>query len=331
MEQVLLSTTILASFLGGIVALLAPCCVSVMLPAFFASSFRRRSRILGMTLVFAAGVGAIILPIALGAAVISRVLFGYHIWIFSAVGLAMVAVGAATLAGWKMMLPMPSGRGGGTGIGSVFGLGVFSGAASACCAPVLAGVAALSGAASSFPAALAVGIAYVFGMVAPLCALALLWDKKNWGASRLLSARTVPLWPGGARRVPLVTLLSGVLMIGMGLITIVIAIQGPGMAPDGWQVEVTAALNHAASTIEDFLAFVPGWLSAAAVFAVLGVLVWTAIRRRQPAAGPTAGVAIPAESCSTCAPDSAQNQPAQPAAQTSSRDGEHPEHLKETL
>ncbi|APX00512.1 cytochrome c biogenesis CcdA family protein [Arthrobacter sp. QXT-31] len=330
MEQVLLSTTILASFLGGIVALMAPCCVSVMLPAFFASSFRRRSRILAMTLVFAAGVGTIILPIALGAAVISRMLFGYHVWIFSAVGLAMIAVGAATLAGWKMMLPMPSGRGGGTGIGSVYGLGVFSGAASACCAPVLAGVAALSGAASSFPAALAVGIAYVFGMVAPLCVLAMVWDKKNWGASRLLSARTVPLWPGAGRRVPLVTLLSGVLMIGMGLITIVIAIQGPGMAPDGWQVEVTAALNHAASNIEEFLAFVPGWLSAAAVFTVLGVLVWKAIRRRQPAADPAAGDTAPAESCTACPTDSAQNQPARPAAQTSSRDGENPADLKET-
>ena len=77
------------------------------------------------------------------------------------------------------MLPMPSGRGGGTSIGSVYGLGVFSGAASECCAPVLADVAALSGAASSFPAAAAVGVAYVFGMVAPLCALASVWDRKT--------------------------------------------------------------------------------------------------------------------------------------------------------
>ncbi|MCO4254480.1 cytochrome c biogenesis CcdA family protein [Pseudarthrobacter cellobiosi] len=331
MEQVLLSTTILASFLGGMVALMAPCCVSVMLPAFFASSFRRRSRILAMTLVFAAGVGTIILPIALGAAAISRVLFGYHIWIFSIVGLAMVAVGAATLGGWKMMLPMPSGRGGGTGIGSVYGLGVFSGAASACCAPVLAGVAALSGAASSFPAALAVGVAYVFGMVAPLCALALVWDKKDWGASRLLSARTVPLWPGAARRVPLVTLLSGALMIGMGLITVIIAVQGPAMAPDGWQVEVTAALGHAATVIQDFLAFVPGWISATAVFAVLGVLLWKAVRRRKPASARSEGDAAPAESCAACPPQTESIESIGRSAQTSSPAGAVPGHLKETL
>ncbi|MCZ2404444.1 cytochrome c biogenesis protein CcdA [Paenarthrobacter sp. Z7-10] len=282
MGQVLLSTTILASFLGGMVALAAPCCVSVMLPAFFASSFQRRSRILAMTFVFAAGVGTVILPIALGAAVVSRVLFGYHLWIFSAVGLAMIALGAATLGGWKMMLPMPSGRGGGKGIGSVYGLGVFSGAASACCAPVLAGVAALSGAASSFPAALAVGVAYVFGMVAPLCVLALVWDKKNWGASRWLTSRTVPLWPGASRRVPLMRLLSSALMIAMGVLTVVIAVQEPGMAPDGWQVEVTAALNHAAAGIQQFLAFVPGWISGPAVFAVLALLLWAARRYSKP-------------------------------------------------
>ncbi len=279
MEQVLLSTTILASFLGGIVALLAPCCVSVMLPAFFASSFRRRGQILGMTLVFAAGVGTIILPIALGAAIVSRALAQYHFWIFSIVGIAMVAAGIITLIGWKMMLPMPSGKSSGSGIGSVYGLGVFSGAASACCAPVIAGVAAMAGAASSLPTAAVVGVAYVFGMVAPLCILALVWDKKNWSNSRLLTARTVALWPGG-RRLPLSSLLSGVLMLGMGIVTMIIAVRGIGMAPDGWQVQVTAWLGHAAVVIERSIAFIPGWVSTIIVLAALAGLVWKALRAR---------------------------------------------------
>lgn len=279
MEQVLLSTTILAAFLGGIVALLAPCCVSVMLPAFFASSFRRRGQILGMTLVFAAGVGTIILPIALGAAIVSRALAQYHFWIFSTVGIAMVAAGIATLVGWKMMLPMPSGKGSGSGVGSVYGLGVFSGAASACCAPVIAGVAAMAGAASSLPTAALVGVAYVFGMVAPLCILALVWDKKNWSNSRLLTSRTVALWPGG-RRLALSSLLSGTLMLGMGIVTMIIAVRGIGMAPDGWQVRVTAWLGHAAVVIEDSIGFIPGWVSTIIVFAALGALVWKALRAR---------------------------------------------------
>ena len=277
MGQILFSTTILASFLGGIVALMAPCCVSVMLPAYFASTFRKRSQILAMTLVFAAGVGTIILPIALGAAVVSRALIQYHIWIFTVVGIIMFAFGLATLSGWKMMLPMPSRKGGTSGIGSVYGLGLFSGASSACCAPVLAGVAALSGAASSLPAAFAVGIAYVFGMVAPLCILAIVWDRKNWGNSRLLSTHTIALWPGSKRRLPWVTLISGFLMIAMGLLTIVLAIRGPGMATDGWQVEVTASLGHTAAVIQRFLSFAPGWVYSIVVFGALTILFRKAI------------------------------------------------------
>ncbi|MDT5134770.1 MAG: cytochrome c-type biosis protein, partial [Mycobacterium sp.] len=40
MGEVLFGTTLLASFLGGVVALLAPCCVSVMLPAYLSTGFR---------------------------------------------------------------------------------------------------------------------------------------------------------------------------------------------------------------------------------------------------------------------------------------------------
>lgn len=62
MGELLLGTTLLASFLGGIVALLAPCCVSVMLPAYLASAMRRRGGVVWATLVFAAGVATVIVP-----------------------------------------------------------------------------------------------------------------------------------------------------------------------------------------------------------------------------------------------------------------------------
>ena len=138
MQDLLFSTTFLASFLGGIVALLAPCCVSAMLPAHFASSFRSRTHILGMTLVFAAGVATVILPIGLGATELSRLISGQHTLVFSIGGAAMLAGGVTMLAG-KFILPIPGLKtGGGTGIGSVYSLGALSGNASSCCAPVLA-------------------------------------------------------------------------------------------------------------------------------------------------------------------------------------------------
>lgn len=280
MQELLLSTTVLASFIGGVLALLAPCCVSVMLPAYFASSFRQRSRLVLMTVVFAAGVGTVILPIALGASALSRLLNEQHAVIFSIGGALMVLAGLAMLNGWKFMLPMPSMRtGGGGGMRAVYSLGAFSGAASACCAPVLAGVAAVSGAAASFPAALAVGVAYVFGMVAPLTVIALLWDRRDWGKTRLLASRTVNFRVGRLRRTVLVsTLLSSLLMILMGALTVLLALAGQGMATDGWQIRLTAALGHAAAQVQDAVAFIPGWLSTALVFGALALVMLRALR-----------------------------------------------------
>src|SRR5437764_5998151 len=108
--EVLFGTTLLAAFLGGVVALLAPCCVSVMLPAYLATGFRHRGGVVPATLVFGAGVGTVILPIGLGATALSSLLVTQHLWIFSLGGALMIAGGVAVLAGWKPNLPMPGGR-----------------------------------------------------------------------------------------------------------------------------------------------------------------------------------------------------------------------------
>jgi len=83
MHQVLFGTALLTSFLGGVVALLAPCCVSVMLPAYFATGFSRRSGIAAATGAFAAGVATLIVPIGLGASAISAALPAHHLLIFT--------------------------------------------------------------------------------------------------------------------------------------------------------------------------------------------------------------------------------------------------------
>ena len=286
-RELLLSGAVLASFLGGVVALLAPCCVSVMLPAYFAAMFNRRVRVLAMTLVFALGVGTVILPIGLGATALSRLLAGHHFGVFSVMGVLMFAGGVAMMLGAKLMLPMPGLRSTGPGVGGVYVLGVFSGAASACCAPVLAGVAAVSGAVASFPAALGLGITYVFGMVAPLCVLALLWDRRDWGSSRLFTAAKRPVRIG-RRRVPLSSVLSGGLLTAMGVLTVVFAFTGPNMGTDGWQVRVTAFFDHASAVLRRNLGWLPGWASALLIFAALVGVVLLALRyRRADDAEPT--------------------------------------------
>jgi cytochrome c biogenesis protein CcdA len=225
-------------------------------------------------------VATVILPIGLGATVLSALLVSGHVWVFSVGGLLMMVAGAATLAGWKPNLPMPGARAAKQGsYGSAFLLGAFSGAASACCAPVLAGVAVLSGAAGSFPAALAIGGAYVVGMVAPLALVAVLWDKRRDRASRILTDRQLWLRLGPWRReIALGAALSGFLMIAMGVLAMVLAFTGPDMPSGGWQTELSAWLQHVASVALQSLSWVPGWAVLAVLLGGVGVLLRRALR-----------------------------------------------------
>lgn len=293
--EVLLGTTLLAAFLGGAVALFAPCCVSVMLPAYLSTGFRQRGGVVPATLVFAAGVATVILPIGLGASALSSLLLSQHLWVFSIGGVAMMAGGLAVLAGWKPNLPMPGARTAREGsYASAYVLGAFSGAASACCAPVLAGVAVLSGAAASFPAALAIGLSYVAGMVAPLALLALVWDRRRDRAGRLITDRPVRLRLGRWRReMPLGTAVGGFLMIGMGVLALLLALTGPGMSAGGWQTELSAWLQHLSSTAVNALSFIPGWMIAAVLVLGAALLLRRALR---PARARTEAAAPPAES-----------------------------------
>ena len=277
MSALLFSTTILVAFVGGVLALLAPCCISVMLPAYFASTFQRRTQIVGMTLVFAAGVGTVILPIALGATALSRLLLGQHAWVFGIGGLLMVLAGVAMLAGKTFSIPMMGRTASGGGIRNVYGLGVFSGGASACCAPVLVGVAAVAGATASFPVALLIGVVYVFGMVAPLAVIALVWDRKDWGSTSFLRDRRVGILPG--RKIALSAAISGALMVLMGVLTAALAISGQAMVTSGWQVSVTAWLQHLSTVIMNGLSWLPGWVSAVVILGALALFIRAGTRR----------------------------------------------------
>src|SRR6266516_2064644 len=153
--------SVIAAMIAGAIALFAPCCISVMLPAYFASSFQNRRVLIAMTFVFAGGIATIVLPIALGASLIRQLMTAQHLLIYTIGGLLMLALAIYVLLGGMLHLPMPTRRGHtSTGVLSVYTLGLFSGITSSCCAPVLAGVVALSSVASSFVLALLLGIAY---------------------------------------------------------------------------------------------------------------------------------------------------------------------------
>lgn len=288
MNEVLFGGILLTALLGGLVALLAPCCVSVMLPAYLSAGFRRRTGVLAATLIFALGVATVIVPISLGATALLALFTEQHALVFTLAATAMLAGGVAMLWGWKPRLPMIAGRAPtGNGFGSVYGLGVFSGVASSCCAPVLAGIVILSGTTASFPAALAVSFTYVVGMVAPLAVFALLWERKDWRARKWLNQRQVTLRLGPVKReMAFGTAASAFLLIVIAALTYVQAALGPGMGADGWLLQMTADLQHVASVVAAALSWVPGWAIAAVLVVGTAFIIWQARRNSARAESP---------------------------------------------
>src|SRR5229473_6396035 len=274
--------SVLAALIAGSIALFAPCCISVMLPAYFASSFQNRRLLVAMTFLFAAGIATIILPIALGASVLRQLLTTQHTPIYVTGGILVLGLAIYVLLGGQIHLPMPGQRAGGkTGVLGVYSLGIFSGMASSCCAPVLAGVIALSSVASSFWLALGLGTAYVFGMVAPLFVIALLWERYDWRASRLFRPRSFTWQLGPVRRTVTATnLASGLLLtlIGGGMLWVGLAYSSMPPLAD-WQTRLTAGLQHYGQVITNALAWVPNWAGAVVFLMLVGGLAWYALRQ----------------------------------------------------
>ncbi|MGH2683405.1 MAG: cytochrome c biogenesis CcdA family protein [Actinomycetota bacterium] len=274
--------SVLAAVVAGAIALFAPCCISVMLPAYFATSFQNRRVLVAMTFLFAAGVATVILPIAMGAAAFRRLFTTQHTTIYVAGGLLMLALAIYTLLGGEIHLPMPGRRASrGRGPLAVYSLGVFSGVASSCCAPVLAGVVALSGIASSFALALGLGAAYVFGMVAPLFSISLLWERRDWRGSRLFRPRRFTWRLGPLRRTITGTnLASGILLALMGAGAVWIGLTGSAMPlASGWQARIAARLQHYGRVITEALSFIPGWLAVLVLAALVALLGRRALRQ----------------------------------------------------
>lgn len=207
------------AFFAGILALLAPCCLTFLLPSYLAAGLQQgRWRLLRMTATYSAGLAAVLLPVAWGVAGLAQLLPTLHREIFFIGGMLLLGLGALSLTGrgWTMPMPWSPDMRRRDGL-SVFALGAFSGAASSCCAPVLAGVLALSFVAPSWWLGIGVGLAYVFGMVFPLLLVAVFGQRFNVLGRRWLRPRPLALPLGPWRpRVLTTNLASAVLLWTMG-------------------------------------------------------------------------------------------------------------------
>lgn len=287
MGGLLTSGSILAAFFGGAVALFSPCCIVFLLPSYLAVAVKnRRWRILPITGFFALGVAAVLLPVTLGVSLLSATLARFHTPLYAAGGVLLLALAVLSASGRSWSLPgfLHTPELSRTDSAGSFALGLFSGVASSCCAPVLAGIMTLSALSRSLGGAATLGLAYVFGMTFPLLLAALCWDRLRLGERRLLQARPVRLRLGGRTlHTNTLNLAVAVAFTVMGAMVLALAATGETTTAPGAQLAVGRWLQDVFTRVLDWLDPVPEPVLGLGLLGVAAVIVSLGLKARPPA------------------------------------------------
>lgn len=272
-----------SALLSGALALFAPCCITFLLPSYFASVFQARQKIIAMTGIFFIGLATILVPISLGVAWLSSFFSNYHQTVFTIGGILLITYGIMAFFGKTVMFPLrwqpnldqPA------NVVGVFTLGMFSGIASSCCAPVLAGMLTLTAMAASLPLALFISLTYVLGMTIPLFVLALIWDKKQIGQSKIFRGRAIKFKIGNWKHVVHSThLLVSLLFIVTGAFVLYTATHGEAASASPWQSRISAMIQAPIHSAAQATASHPA-VSLGAYF-LLFVLIYIFFSRTKP-------------------------------------------------
>lgn len=284
--DIIFSASIIASFLAGMVALFAPCCITVLLPAYLGSAFREKKNIIKMTFVFFLGIAVIIIPIGLGAAGLAQIFRNFHkeMYIFGGAFMIILAIMAISGRGLAM-IPMKKRKApkvDSFNAKSVFGLGIFSGAATSCCAPVLAGAITLAAISGAFWKALVVVFAYVFGMTFPLFITAYFYDRFKIENSRFIKGK-VWQFKIGRKEIFLhsTNLLAGIMFFTVGIILLVLAFSNKAFWAPSYQVKIGNALNQWSEKALSFLDIAPDIVWGLIILALFLFLVRKSIWSRK--------------------------------------------------
>lgn len=284
--------TLLAAFLGGVLALLSPC-GALLLPAFFATVTGTRGRLLVHGALFFLGLLITLVPLGLGASFLGSLLTTQRALLITVAGWLIIAFGALQILGLgfdparllpgatqaRSAAPRP-----GTAGRSVL-LGAVSGVAGFCSGPILGAVLTMAATEPSRLLAGALLAVYGAGMVVPLVALAAAWTRLGERGRARLRGRA---WQLGPLRLHSTSVVTGVLLVVVG----VVFLRTNGMAtlPQLIPAGTLAALQ---STILSVGAQVPEAVLIVAAAAV-ALAVWWLLSRRRHDDAPAADRPAPA-------------------------------------
>ncbi|MBI1819217.1 MAG: cytochrome c biogenesis protein CcdA [Nitrospirae bacterium] len=282
--ELIFSASILAAFLAGIVALFAPCCITVLLPAYLASAFREKKNIIRMTLVFFSGIAVVLIPIGLGAAWLASIFQNFHKEMYLIGGVFMIILAIFSIFGKSIaMIPMMKKikpKLSASHPKSVFLLGILSGAATSCCAPVLAGAVTLAVVSGVFWKALVVTFTYVFGMVFPLFLAAFFYDKFKLEKSKLIQGKVMEFRLGGKDYFAHSTnLLAASIFLLIGITMVVLGFSGNAYWAPSFQAAVGKFLNQTTTSFFEITKGVPDIIWAVFILGIFGYFIYRAVRK----------------------------------------------------
>lgn len=279
--EIVVTASFITAFIAGVAALFAPCCIGVLLPSYLGSVFKSKTKIFLMTFIYYMGLLTIFMPLGLGVAGLSSFFSRYHSIFFTLGGTFMLLMGITLLLGKSVMLPMkvhPKLQK--YDLGSIYVLGVFSGIATTCCAPVLAGVLALS----AMPGSLWLGglysLTFVTGMVIPLFLMAGLVDKTNVSQRfRSLRRRISYQLAGHQINLSLSHLISGLIFVAFGLFILLFERSSPEIMGSSFQIEINLFAARITRAVANFFHDVPQWTWALVFGALFIAIAWKAYRQ----------------------------------------------------
>ena len=267
MGEALLSGSALAAFLAGLVAFFAPCCAMVMLPSYLAGATgAARGRLALLTAIFILGVATVVWPLTIGAAGLASLISNAHGPLFVIGGSVMLLVAWGTLRGWMWTMPSFGGRTTSTGVLGVYSLGLISGAATACCAPVMVGAVAIAGVTASWWAGALLGTIYLFGLVTPLIITAFGVDRAR---ARMRDPEVGLELLGRRLRTTASRVTAAVLFALVGGLMIVLALLGQAETAPAAQRAFGRWLTNFANDVSGAVPSWAGWLIVAGLAVLL--------------------------------------------------------------
>lgn len=209
--------TFLVAFLAGVLSIFAPC-ILPFLPAFFAVTFKEKTRITKMTFMFFLGFATTFTILGTIAGVLGQqtlAFFPYKKELIAAVGIVIIIFGILTLLGkgfYFIRQPNVKTKNDALGV-YLFGL-VFALGWAACLGPVLGGILAIGAILQNYLQAALLLLAYAFGVAVPLFILAFFFDKTHIHAMNFMK-KTITI---GKFKTLLPSFISGLLLIVTGLV-----------------------------------------------------------------------------------------------------------------